>query len=140
MTEVKTDLFDKLSKEKAQDQFYQQTQEMARVSFEFPDSLDDAASTVNASIETSQWLARNGNPAPFDDVKVIEAAFSDLVLQDNMNSDVVELSDSVALVLRLNAYQEANVKPLEEVTASITSILVAQKATEQAQSIIDALL
>lgn len=140
LTEVKTDLFDKLSKEKAQDQFYQQTQEMARVSFEFPDSLDDAASTVNASIETSQWLARNGNPAPFDDVKVIEAAFSDLVLQDNMNSDVVELSDSVALVLRLNAYQEANVKPLEEVTASITSILVAQKATEQAQSIIDALL
>ena len=140
LDEVKTELQAKISSEKAQEKFYTQTQEMARVSFEFPDSLDDAANEVNVKVETSDWLSRDGNAAPFDDAKVLEAAFSDLVLQDNMNSDVIEVSDSVALVLRLNTYQAANVKPIAEVTEFIKATLVAQKATEKAQSTIDELL
>ena len=113
---------------------------MARISFEFPDSLDDAAAQVNAKVETSAWLSHSGNAAPFDNAQVIEAAFSDLVLQDNMNSDVIEVNDTTALVLRLNTYQEANVKPIAEVETQIKSILVSQKATEKAQAVIDDLL
>jgi len=144
LADVKTELQAKVSSEKAQDKFYTQTQEMARVSFEFPDSLEDAASEVNTTVETSTWLTKSGlntnNKAPFDDPKVLEAAFSDLVLQDNMNSDIIELNDSEALVLRLNTYQEANVKPLAEVQAQIKTILVAQKATDKAQSTMKELL
>ena len=140
LAEVKTQLHEQVSSDKAQEKFYEQTQEMARVSFEFPDSLDDAANEVNATVETSAWLSRAGNAAPFDNVKVIETAFSDLVLQDNMNSDIIEVDDNTALVLRLNTYQEANVKPLAEVEAQIKTILVAQKATEKAQNTMDALL
>jgi len=140
LAEVKDELHAKASSDKAQDMFYEQTQEMARVSFEFPDSLDDAANEVNVEIKTSSWLSRVGNAAPFDDPKVIEAAFSDLVLQDNMNSDIIEISDNVALVLRLDTYQEANVKPIAEVQAQIETILIAQKATEKAQSTMDEFL
>lgn len=140
LADVKSELHDKVSSEKALELFYTQTQEMARVSFEFPDSLEDAASEVNAKVETSQWLSLSGNAAPFDNAKVIEAAFSDLVLQDNMNSDVIEISDTASLVLRLNTYQEASVKPLEEVEEQIKTTLVAQKATEKAQKTIDELL
>lgn len=140
LAEVQSELRNKVSNEKAQDEFYTQTQEMARISFEFPDSLDDAASEVNAKVETSSWLSHTGNATPFDNAKVIEAAFSDLVLQDNMNSDIIEVSDTVALVLRLNTYQEANVKPIVEVEAQIKTILVSQKATEKAQETMDELL
>lgn len=140
LAEVENELSIKVSENKAQEKFYTQTQEMARISFEFPDSLEDAASQVNAKVETSSWLSQSGNMAPFDNPKVIEAAFSDLVLHDNMNSDVIEVSDTVSLVLRLNTYQEANVKPLTEVEAQIKSILVAQKSTEKAQKVIDELL
>jgi len=138
--DVKSELHAKVSKDKAQEKFYTQAQEMARISFEFPDSLEDAASEVNAQVETSSWLSHTGNTAPFDNAKVIEAVFSDLVLQDNMNSDVIEVSDTVSLVLRLNTYQEANVKPIAEVEAQIKTILVSQKATEKAQKTIDELL
>ena len=144
LADVKTELQAKVISEKSQEKFYTQTQEMARVSFEFPDSLEDAASEVNATVETSMWLSHSGlntnNKAPFNNPKVIEAVFSDLVIQDNMNSDILELNDQEALVLRLNTYQEANVKPLEEVQAQIKTILVAQKATEKAQSTIEDLL
>ncbi len=140
LADVKVELHAKVSSEKAEEKFYTQTQEMARVSFEFPDSLEDAASEVGAKVETSTWLSHTGNAAPFDNSKVIEAAFSDLVLQDSMNSDVIEVSDNIALVLRLNTYQEAKVKPLTDVEAQIKTILVAQKATQAAQSTIDDLL
>ena len=143
LAEVKIELQAKVSNEKAQDKFYTQTQEMARVSFEFPDSLEDAANEVNTSVETSMWLlnsASTNNKAPFNDPKVLEAAFSDLVLQDDLNSDIIELNDTEALVLRLNSYQEANVKPLAEVQSQIEKILVAQKATEKAQSTMQDLL
>jgi peptidyl-prolyl cis-trans isomerase D len=140
LADVKPDLYTKVSENKAQEKFYTQTQEMARISFEFPDSLEDAANEVNAKVETSSWLSHSGNAAPFDNPNVVEAAFSDLVLQDNMNSDVIELSDTVSIVLRLNEYQEANVKPISEVEEQIKSILVSQKATEKAQAVIDELL
>ena len=142
LADVKTELQAKVSNDKAQEEFYTQTQEMARVSFEFPDSLEDAASEVNTPVETSVWLSNSGvnNKAPFNDPKVLEAAFSDLVLQDNMNSDIIELNDNEAIVLRLNTHQEAKVKPLVEVQAQINKILVSQKATEKAESTIEALL
>ena len=140
LADVKTELTLQLSNDQAQEQFFALQQEMARISFEFPDSLEDAANEVNVEIQTSPWLLRNGNAAPFDQAKVLEAAFSEMVLQDNMNSDLIEVNDDVALVLRLNTFQEANVKPLAEVENQIKDILVNQKATEQAQKTVDSLL
>jgi peptidyl-prolyl cis-trans isomerase D len=140
LDDVKVELKTKLSNELAQDKFYALQQELARISFEFPDSLEDAASEVGVTIQTSPWLLRLGNQAPFDQSKVVDAAFSDMVLQDNMNSDLLEVSDEVAIVLRLNAYQEANVKPLAEVTGQIKELLVSKKSTEKAQQTADLLL
>ncbi len=140
LADVQADLRIKLSNDQAQDKFFTLQQEMARISFEFPDSLEDAASEVNVVIQTSPWLLRNGNSMPFDQANVIEAAFSEMVLQDNMNSDLIEVNDSVVLVLRLNTLQEANVKPLEEVKSQIKDILVNQKSTEKAQQTVDSLL
>jgi len=139
-SEVKTELHAKLSNDQAQDKFFTLQQEMARISFEFPDSLEDAATEVNVAIQTSPWLLRAGNSVPFDDSNVIEAAFSEMVLQDNMNSDLIEVNDNLVLVLRLNTFQAANIKPLTEVEAQIKDILVNQKATEKAQQTVDLLL
>jgi len=144
LSAVKNELHTKVSNEKAQEQFYTQTQELARVSFEFPDSLDDAASEVNAEIKTSNWVSSDNvnpvNKAPFDNAQVISAAFSALVVQDSMNSDVIELDNNTAMVLRLNTYQEASVKPLAEVEAHIKTLLIAQKATQTAEDTVETLL
>ena len=138
--EVQAELRIKLSNDKAQDKFFTIQQEMARISFEFPDSLEDAAEEVNVAIQTSPWLLRGGNVAPFDQSNVINAAFSETVLQDNMNSDLIEVNDDVVIVLRLNTFQEANVKPLSEVEVQIKDILVNQKSTDKAQKTVDLLL
>lgn len=138
--EVKETLISRIANDKAQDKFFELQQELARVSFEFPDSLDDAAEIIGGEVKTSNWLTRNGNAAPFDSTKVIDAAFSDIVLEENLNSDVVEVTDSLVIVVRLNEYQEANVKPLTEVKEQISALLTNEKATIQAKVAVDAIV
>lgn len=133
LSEVKDKLKTKLAKEKAQDKFLELQQQLAQVSYEFPDSLDDAANSVNGKVQTSTWIKRTGNAVPFNEPKVIDAIFSDVVLKENLNSDVIEVNDNLAMVLRLNEYKEAKTKPLVDVTAQIKAILTTQKASEQAQ-------
>jgi len=133
LADVKDKLKAKLAKEKAQDKFLELQQQLAQVSYEIPDSLDDAANSVNGKVQTSSWLKRAGNTGTFNEPKVIDAIFSDVVLKENLNSDVIEVNDELAIVLRLNDYQEAKIKPLDDVKAQIKSILTTQKASEEAK-------
>jgi peptidyl-prolyl cis-trans isomerase D len=138
--DVKVELQAKVSNEKARNEFFELQQEMARLSFESPDSLDEAADSIDAKVITTDWLSKFGNVAPFNNPKAIEVAFSDLVLQENLNSDIIEISDTLSIVIRLEEYQAAEVKPLSEVTAQIRETLIAQKSTEKAQTTADSLL
>jgi peptidyl-prolyl cis-trans isomerase D len=138
--DVKDELQAKVSNEKAQDKFFELQQEMARLSFESPDSLDEAADSIDAKVVTTDWLSKFGNVAPFNNAKAIEAAFSDLVLEENLNSDIIEISDTLSIVIRLEEYQAAEVKPLTEVSAQISETLIAQKSTEKAQTTANSLL
>ncbi len=140
LSDVKEELAVTVSTQKAQDKFFELQQEAAQLSFEFPDSLDDAANAVDSKVNTSIWLSRFGNVAPFDNPKVIEAAFSDMIIHEQLNSDIIEVNDNLAVVLRLNEYQAAQVKPLTEVSEEIKTTLVAQKANEKAQSVADELI
>ena len=134
---LRDELHAKISQELAQDKFFELQQEMAQLSFEFPDSLEDAATAVNASVETSAWLSRVGNLAPFNNNKLIEAVFSDVVLTEQTNSDVIEVTDELAVVIRINEYKAATVKPLTEVQEQIEVTLVATKATEKTKALVD---
>ncbi|MCJ8320223.1 MAG: SurA N-terminal domain-containing protein [Colwellia sp.] len=140
LVDIRDELKDKVSNEKAQDRYFELQQEMAQISFEFPDSLDDAAQAVNISVQTSDWLSRNGNTLPFNNPQVVDAVFSALVLNDNVNSDVIEVNDSLAIVIRLNEHQPAEVKPLAEVNEQIKTVLLADKATAKALNTAEDLL
>ncbi|WP_440873858.1 SurA N-terminal domain-containing protein [Thalassotalea sp. PLHSN55] len=135
LADVQEELHAQLSSDKAQDKFFELQQEVARLSFEFPDSLEDAASAADLSVQTSPWLARGGNSAPFNNAQLMETAFSDIVILEQLNSDIVEVNDKLAVVVRLKSYQEATVKPLTEVQEGIKTTLVAQKSTEEAQTL-----
>lgn len=138
--DVKTDVVKTLSLEQAQNQFAELQAELARVSYEVADSLEEAADAVNAQVETSQWLSRVQNATPFNSLKLVDVLFSDLVLEEKLNSDIVELSDEQVIVVRLNEYQPAEVKPLAEVSEQIRNTLIDDKAKIEAQNIASDLL
>src|SRR5690606_5746557 len=65
---------------------------------------------------------------------ILQLAFSD-DLRDGHNSEVVELGQGRALVLRLKQHFDPEVQPLAEVQNDIRQKLVAQKALEQASRV-----
>ncbi|WP_371188800.1 SurA N-terminal domain-containing protein [Thalassotalea maritima] len=139
--DVADDIRTQLVNDKALEQFYAIQGEMAEVAFEAADSLDDVAAVANSEVKTSNWITRGNNPAPFDNADLINAAFSDEVLLDNLNSDVIEVtSDELVMVVRLAEYKEASTKALESVSEQIKTQLVNQKASTAAQDAATALV
>ncbi|HSB97715.1 MAG TPA: hypothetical protein VLC91_14750, partial [Spongiibacteraceae bacterium] len=75
----------------------------------------------------------------FNDPKVIAAAFSQEVVKDGNNSDVLELSPDHYLVLRKKEYLPAAPKPLDEVKGNIAAEIKQQRAVEEVKSIAEQL-
>ncbi|QBY05203.1 peptidylprolyl isomerase [Thalassotalea sp. HSM 43] len=139
--EVADEIREQLVTDEALEKFYAMQGEMATIAFESPDSLDEVATVANAQVQTSDWISRANNPAPFNNSSLVEAAFSDEVMLDSLNSDVIEVaSDEMVMVVRLAEHKPATTKPLAEVSAQISEQLIAKKASEAAKAAADELV
>ena len=114
--------------------FFDWAERLANLSYESPDSLDPAAEALGLALETSDWIDRSGGEGIFADPKVIAAAFSDDVLREGNNSDLIEPEQNQlkAVVLRVLDHEEAAVKPLDEVRDEIAVILHDKRAADAA--------
>ena len=82
----------------------------------------------------TDWISRSGGTGIFADTRLIAAAFSEDVLQDSLNSDVIELDDDRLIVLRALDYRDQSLRPLNEVTEAITEeLLLAEIKTRAAE-------
>lgn len=99
-----------------------------------PSSLDEAAKTMNLSVQTSAWMSKQGikNDPVFSDPKVLAALFSDEVLQQNNNSELIELNDGSFLVLRMAERQASQDQPLTAVRDQIKQQLQKEQGQKQA--------
>lgn len=96
--------------------------------------IEPVAATLELEVKNVPAFARTGGQGIAADRNVIEAAFSDNVLNEGANSDVIELSDSRAVVVHLDQYFESKAKELSEVRSQINTLLIAQKAAEQLEA------
>lgn len=85
-------------------------------------ATNSAPQTANAANDVSH------NQELFKNPLVVTAAFSDLVLNEKGNSEVVQLGESSALILRLKKHQPAEQQTLEQVQKIIEERLVKEKA------------
>ena len=91
-------------------------------------------------IQQSAGVGRQGGAGLFSNQALVAAAFSDEVLLEGSNSDVVELSDTQAVVLRVEQFNEAYVLPLEEVEPEIAVLLRTEMEREAVQALGEELL
>ena len=99
--------------------------DLSNLAFESSD-LQRISDELNLSILTSDDFDRAGGGGIFSDPRVIEAAFSGDVMLDGNNSDVIEIGDERAVVLRINSITPEGVLPLEAVEPEIAVELRAQ--------------
>ncbi|PWQ92954.1 SurA N-terminal domain-containing protein [Leucothrix arctica] len=109
--------------------FYERTETLQTLAFENDGSLDPAAASLNDDIKTTGWITRTGGEGVIgQSSKVRTEAFGEEVLKNGINSSLIEISPTVAVVVRLNTHSEAAVKPFEEVEAEATTAYINDEA------------
>ncbi len=109
-------------------------EDLSNLAFESGD-LSTISQQLNLPVLTTEAFGRNGGADIFSDPSVVAAAFSDEVLLDGNNSDVLELDDTRAAVVRVEQFNESHIRPLEEVQAEIAVLLRAEMEREAAANL-----
>lgn len=133
--EVKETLRAEAAKQGAERRYYDLGERLANIVYESPDSLEPAAEELGLSIQHSDWIGRNGGgEGMLGNPKVVAAAFSDDVLGQGLNSDLIEpeRDQLQAVVVRVAEHREASVKPLDEVRDEIVALIEKEKAEKAA--------
>ena len=130
--EARADVEAEFRKDKAQTGFYDESQKLADRAFESLTELESVAKAMNLQLREVKGFTREGGGELGQDPGVIEAAFSEDVLERRQNSRLVPVGDDKALVLRVVAHKPAEPRPLAEVKSAIESRLRAQAAREAA--------
>ncbi|MCH2344017.1 MAG: SurA N-terminal domain-containing protein [Pseudomonadales bacterium] len=119
--------------------YAERLQNLSNLAFETGDLLT-ISEELNLPILQSEPIGRSGGSAIFSNQELIAAAFSDEVLIDGNNSDVVELGTGQAVVLRIQEFNEAAVPTLEEVQPEIAVIIRTEMEREEVQKVGENLL
>jgi peptidyl-prolyl cis-trans isomerase D len=114
--------------------FVARSEELSNLAFESVD-LDDPAAAMALSKQRSEWFGRSGGTGVAVYPAVANAAFSPEVLEDGLNSDLIQLDSSRSIVLRTVEHQQPDLRPLSEVSGEIEVLLRIEKASEQARLI-----
>ncbi|MEJ2592413.1 MAG: SurA N-terminal domain-containing protein [Candidatus Thiodiazotropha sp.] len=114
--------------------YYDMANKLADMSYEDPTSLEPAATALGLKVQHSGWITREHADGVLGSPKALTAAFSDDVLQNHNNSELIELSGESSLVLRVSDHEEASTQPLDKVKDRIVEILRQQNAESQAMA------
>lgn len=131
--EVAAEIKEELLFEAAKEYFYELKQQLTDTSFAVPENLTEAAAEIESDVKSTALFSRNSVPLAVNFPGVIEAAFSEQVLGENVNSDVIEISPEHHMVVRKKEHIPSEVKPMSDVQAQIVNILKQQKASELAK-------
>ncbi len=114
--------------------------QLANLSFEHPESLLPAAKALNLPVLTSDYFSEDGGKSALSqNAAVIKAAFSPEVLVDKNNSDLIKLSPTEAIVLRVVAEQKPHLQSFDEVKSTVIHALQKQQAEKLAQAAVESL-
>ncbi|MGB5445167.1 MAG: SurA N-terminal domain-containing protein [Psychromonas sp.] len=129
-----------LKQEKTNEHYYDLQQRLSEVAFEMPDNLDEAANVIGGEVQHSELFSAKDAIDELADSTVLKLVFDQTFREDGLNSDVIELSENKAIVVRVNEYRSPALKPLAEVSAQIKEQLQAEKTRESAQVFVKTLI
>ena len=133
--EVRDELAEDVKTQRAESLFYDKANELGDKAFDAYDELASVATALKLPLKTLQGFARTGDSDTFrNSAPVVQAAFSDELVDSGRNSQLIELADDDALVLRVTAHHLPMTKPLDEVRDQIRDELVREQAAELAET------
>ncbi|MGH8247141.1 MAG: peptidyl-prolyl cis-trans isomerase, partial [Gammaproteobacteria bacterium] len=112
--------------------FVEISDRLLTLTFEHPDSLEPAAEELGLPIRESELFSRQAAGSEFlTHPKIQAAAFSEEVLQNRNNSDLIELDSERAVVLRVSDHVPEGRQPLGEVRDRIITRIKFERARDR---------
>jgi len=131
--EVRDEIAENLRRRRAERLFYDRVEALRNSAYEQPGSLGPAADASGLPVRTTEWFSRRSGTGIASESAVREAAFSEEVRVEGLNSDLVELGARRVVVLRVNEERPAEARPFEEVEARAREELKAQRVSQALQ-------
>ncbi|MBH97394.1 MAG: hypothetical protein CMM56_02965 [Rhodospirillaceae bacterium] len=123
--ELRDDLVADYQSSRAEELFYNQANDLADRAFDAFDELASVAADMGYPLQTFAGLTRTGTVSPVDNsVPLIQAAFSDEVLEQRENSGLVEVQGDHVLVVRVVEHNLPAEQQLELVRSNIEEELI----------------
>lgn len=135
--EVRDEIESRLRDQRARERVRSQREELDQLVFENPASLMPAARALDLELQTSEWFTRSGGAGITADPAVIEAAFSEPVLEGGENSPLLNVGDRVVAV-RVTQRQIPRAQELDEVRDMLLAQLREKRALAAQQEAIEA--
>ncbi|MEE2893762.1 MAG: SurA N-terminal domain-containing protein [Pseudomonadota bacterium] len=117
----------------AQARFDDLSVDLETLAYEWPD-LAEPAAALGLEVQTAGPFSREGGEGDFAVAAVIDAAFSDEVLARGYNSQLLQPSDGVQLVLRVVDHEPERILAFEEVRERVRDDFVLAASTSRAQA------
>ena len=134
LEEMRFALEARLKDQKASGRYAEQSELLADISYSSSD-LQEPAEELGLEIKELAGVAENTRDPLFSNVKLQRLLFSPELVDERLNSELVEVDDGHAVVFRVNALHEPSVRPLAEVKERIRKRLADKKAAEFAESV-----
>lgn len=132
--ELKSQLLSRVQDEKANQLYAEKTEQLADLSYASPD-LAEPADELGLPVKELVGVSAQSTDSIFSNIKVQRVLFSDDLIKDQNNSELIEVADGRAIVFRVNAYHEESIMALDQVSDLVREELVSQKASEYANSV-----
>lgn len=130
-------LMEKLTKdlkaEKVEERFVEASKELEDLSFESAD-LIQPAQELGLEIKVSELFGHDGGNDLSSNRQVLQAAFSEDLLDSAANSQLIELDPDTVVVVRVKVHNKPEQLPLDAVSAVIRDQLMMQRAADSAKA------
>jgi peptidyl-prolyl cis-trans isomerase D len=131
--------FDELAEEldkdfrllKAEELFVAKSSKLSELAYESPD-LEGIASELGLTVKTTGWVSHSTSEGLASNSQVLNVAFSEDLLKDGNNSDLIEVDPDYHVVVRVKDHKPSNVKEFSVVQEEIRELLVLDAARAQA--------
>ena len=130
--QVKDSVTEAYRQRMSDDMFVTRSSELSELAFESND-LQVPATALDLTIKSTGPVGYSASEGIAAYPEIINMAFSDDILIDRNNSDVIEVAADHHVVIRVKKYEPSEIRPFEEVTGEVRNKLLRKKSIKLAE-------
>lgn len=132
--EMRGGLESRLMKQKLDALYAELTERMADITYSSPD-LSEAAEVLGLEVKTLVGVSTQTENPIFSNRKIQKVLFSNELVVEKHNSELIEVEEGKSVVFRVENYQEESIQPLSNIKEKIRNELKVAKSAEFAETV-----